>query len=268
MKRVAYTRGNHQLTRGSPYTVSGTLRSAGDHWAAPPQRTRAQVIPFGEAAFLVELGGEPDLTVNARVHALAAALDTAPPPALRTLIPAYTSLLVEFDPLVVDPAVVETAIYSTVERPLAAGARPGRPRIVPTVYGGKYGPDLDAVAALVGLTPSEVVARHAGSEQTVYMLGFAPGFPYLGDLPPELSVPRLETPRERVPAGSVAIAGRQTGIYPCATPGGWRILGRTPIRLFDERRDPPAYLAPGDRVRFAPIAPSEWERHAGVAADW
>ncbi len=230
--------------------------------------SKVRIRPFGEAALLVELGEEPELTVNGRVHALAAALDARPLPGLRSLVPAYTSLLVEFDPLLADPTEVEAAIRARLERTSAAAPLPGRYRTIPTVYGGEFGPDLNEVAALVGLSPTEVIERHSGTEQRVYMLGFAPGFPYLGDLPPELALPRLATPRERVPAGSVAIAGRQTGIYPRPTPGGWRLLGRTPLTLFDERRTPPAYLAPGDRVRFVPIAPGEWARYAGPAPDW
>jgi KipI family sensor histidine kinase inhibitor len=130
------------------------------------------------------------------------------------------------------------------------------------VYGGEWGPDLDEVAARLGLTPTEVVAQHTAAELRVYMLGFSPGFPYLGDLPETLALPRRATPRERVPVGSVAIAERQTGIYSREMPGGWHVLGRTPVPLFQEDRRPPAYLAPGDRVRFVAIDASDWERYA------
>ena len=132
------------------------------------------------------------------------------------------------------------------------------------MYGGEWGPDLEDVADRLGLSPNDVVARHTGSELTVYMLGFSPGFPYLGDLPDSLALPRRTTPRERVPVGSVAIAERQTGIYSREMPGGWHLLGRTPVALFDEHRDPPSYLAPGDRVRFVAIAAGDWERYASA----
>ena len=230
-------------------------------------------MPFGEAALLVELGGSARARgayreTNARVHALAAALEAAPPAGLGSLTPGYTSLLVQFDPLVAEPAPIAAAIrdllhgLGPVERP------PGRVHEIPTVYGGECGPDLERVARRLGLSPTEVVSRHTAAEQSVYIIGFAPGFPYLGDLPPELALPRRSTPRERVPAGSVAIAGRQTGIYPRSTPGGWHLLGRTPLVLFDPTRDPPAYLRPGDRVRFVAIEPNEWDHHAGPAPDW
>ena len=129
----------------------------------------------------------------------------------------------------------------------------GRLRAIPVVYGGEEGPDLADVAALTGLSDAEVVERHAATELRVLFDGFAPGFAYLGDLPIELRVARLDTPRTRTPAGSVAIAGPMSGVYPATLPGGWRIIGRTPVTLFDPRRDPPAYLLPGDRVRFEPI---------------
>jgi KipI family sensor histidine kinase inhibitor len=228
-----------------------------------------RIRPFGEAALLVELGDEPDLATNARVHALARALDRPPPAGLRSLVPGYVSLLIELDPLAGDLAAIEAVVRARAgEIELAAAAPARRQRVVPTVYGGEFGPDLAEVAARTGLPPAEVVARHVAEPQTVYMLGFSPGFPYLGDLPPQLALPRRDRPRERVPLGSVAIAERQTGIYTRETPGGWHLLGRTPLVLFDERRDPPAYLRPGDQVRFVAIAAEAWERYAGPPADW
>ncbi len=227
-----------------------------------------RVVPFGDAAVLVELADTPDLEVNRRVHALATALQAAPPPGLRSLVPAYVSLLVELDPLTADPARAAALLQRRLEEAVPAASRQPRLRAVPVVFGGEYGPDLEGVAQLTGLSPSDVVDRFLGVEQTVYMLGFSPGFPYLGDLPPELATPRLESPRERVPVGSVAIAGRQTGIYSSPTPGGWRLLGRSPIALFDPRRHPPAYFAPGDRVRFRPIGALDWDRYAGPPEDW
>ena len=227
-----------------------------------------RVRPFGEAALLVEFGDVPDLELNARVHALAHSLDTSPLPDMRDVIPGYVSLLVEFDPLQVD---LETAVGVLRQRigqiePTSSAA--GRVRTIPTVYGGEHGPDLDEVAARVHLSVEDVIARHTGAEQRVYMLGFSPGFPYLGDLPAELALPRRDTPRERVPVGSVAIAERQTGVYSRQMPGGWHVLGRTPLPLFDEDRSPPAYLAPGDRVRFVSIPVSDWSRYSELPGDW
>ena len=168
--------------------------------------------------------------------------------------PAYASILVDFDPRVIRHAGVEQAATEIFAQ--AAGAAFPEPRTVevPVFYGGENGPDLESVAALTGHTPDEVVAIHSGAGYLVYFLGFSPGFPYLGGLPESIAAPRLETPRKRVPAGSVAIGGRQTGVYPLASPGGWRIIGRTPLHLFDAAADPPALLQMGDHVRFVPLA--------------
>jgi len=171
-------------------------------------------------------------------------------PGVTNVHPAYASILIDFDPLAIRHSGVERAAAELFAE--AAAAPVPEPRLVeiPVVYGGEYGPDLEGVAALTGLTPDEVVAIHSGAEYLVYFLGFSPGFPYLGGMPESIAAPRLETPRRRVPAGSVAIGGRQTGVYPMASPGGWRIIGRTPLRLFDLAADPPVLLQMGDRVRF------------------
>lgn len=236
---------------------------------APRTTTRwPRLTRFGEGALLVEWAATPARAPNARVHAFANALRQADLEGVVALVPGAVSLLVELDPLA-DVEGAEERVHTLLAR--AAPRQPvaaGRLREVPVVYGGGWGPDLEEVAAQVGLSPAEVVRRHSSAELVVYMLGFAPGFPYLGDLPAALALPRRPTPRERVPAGSVAIAGRQTGIYPRASPGGWHLIGRTPLVLFDARRDPPAYLAPGDRVRFRPVAPTAWDTLAGPAGDW
>ena len=167
--------------------------------------------------------------------------------------PAYASILVDFDPLRVDRRDVERAAAELFAQAAAAVWPEPRTVEIPVAYGGEYGPDLEAVAALTGLTPDQVVALHSSAEYLVYFLGFSPGFPYLGGMPESIAAPRLETPRRRVPAGSVAIGGRQTGVYPMASPGGWRIIGRTMLRLFDPDAVPPALLRMGDHVRFVPI---------------
>jgi KipI family sensor histidine kinase inhibitor len=171
-------------------------------------------------------------------------------PGLVNLHPAYESILVDFDPLRTDAAVIERAICESLLA--AAGDAEPPPRLVeiPVHYDGC---DLEDVARLTGLAPWEVVRRHSSAEYSVRFLGFSPGFPYLSGLPPDLAVPRLTAPRKRVPAGSVAIGGAQTGVYPVASPGGWRIIGRTSLALFDPGMDPPALLAMGDRVRFVEV---------------
>ena len=221
-------------------------------------------LAAGEAALVVEFADEISPEANGRVLALAAALRRRPLPGLVEAVPSYRSLLVHYNPL----RLAEERLRRHVERLLAveaqsgAEAAPGRLREVPTVYGGELGPDLPSVAAIAGLGEAEVVRLHSETVYTVYMIGFLPGFPYLGILPEALTTPRLEAPRLVVPAGSVAIAGRQTGIYPLDSPGGWRIIGRTPLCLFDPQRDPPAYLGPGDRVRFVPVAAADFARLA------
>jgi len=164
--------------------------------------------------------------------------------------PAYASILIDFDPLRIGRFEMERTALDLFAQAAAAPWPEPRTVEIPVAYGGEYGPDLEAVAALTGHTPDEVVEIHSSAEYLVYFLGFSPGFPYLGGMPESIAAPRLETPRKRVPAGSVAIGGRQTGVYPIASPGGWRIIGRTPLRLFDPDADPPVLLQMGDRVRF------------------
>lgn len=205
------------------------------------------IRPFGESALLVELGS-PE-----RAQALASSISTDGIPGIVAVVPGAESVLVELDPRAIEPERVALALEERRAR-TAEAAPGGRQRRIPVIYGGEHGPDLADVAELCGLSQAEVVARHAATELRVLFLGFAPGFAYLGGLPDELHVPRLATPRTRTPAGSVAIAGSMTGIYPADLPGGWRVIGRASLVLFDPRRDPPAHLAPGDTVRFEPIS--------------
>lgn len=211
---------------------------------------------------LVELDGPT------RAQALATSMRTRPPAGLVAAIPALQSLVIEFDPLQTDAAAIERALLGQVSTLDAAPGAAARVRTIPVAYGGEFGPDLEEVARLTGLSPEAVIAAHVATELTVLFDGFAPGFAYLGELPAVLHVPRLATPRIRTPRGSVAIAGAMSGIYPAELPGGWRVIGRTPIDLFDATRDPPAYLVPGDRVRFEPFAHDAWDRYARTAGDW
>ena len=200
------------------------------------------IRPFGEAALLVELGS-PE-----RAQALAASLRATPISGVVEAVPGLESVLVELAQPGADPDTLVPALVDLVAS-LSVAHEPGQMHVIPVVYDG---PDLADVAALAGLTTDEVVALHGAVELRVLFSGFAPGFAYLGDLPPRLRVDRMETPRTRTPAGSVAIAGRMSGIYPADLPGGWRVIGRTDMTLFDPRRDPPVTLLPGDRVRFEP----------------
>jgi len=216
--------------------------------------------PAGERGMVVELGESIDPETNAAVRALAAALESGDVPGLRELVPTYRSLGVEYDPEAIGWEALAAKILAALETIERGGPPPGRVVEIPTRYGGEHGPDLADVAVHAGLSPEEVVRLHAGTEYPVYMLGFTAGFAYLGGLPEALHTPRLASPRTRVPRGSVGIGGGQTGVYPAETPGGWRLIGRTPLSLFDPHRDPPTPIRPGDRVRFAPIGEAEYRR--------
>ena len=177
---------------------------------------------------------------------------------IRSIHPAYDSLLLTFDPLAVGPEPTAELVRCLIKRKDTVAFAGPRTVEIPVCYEGEMAPDLGDVAAHCGLSIEEVVRIHSRSEYLVYFLGFSPGFPYLGDLPKELAAPRLKTPRLRVAAGSVAIGGRQTGIYPVDSPGGWRLIGRTPLPLFTPEKNPPTFLQMGDRVRFVPITTKEF----------
>lgn len=212
--------------------------------------------PLGDRALRIRFGDRIDVDLNQRVHALAAHLRAQRPAWLCDIVPAYASLGLYLEPEAIDaPDPLEFALNwarAQLDALSATQAPAPGPRIEIRVrYGNEDGPDLTAVAAACGLSPDEVIARHLAPEYRVAMLGFAPGFPYLLGLDPALALPRRAQPRRSVSAGSVAIGGAQTGIYPRSGAGGWHLIGRTEAILFDPKRDPPALLQPGDRVRFA-----------------
>ena len=217
----------------------------------------------GDAALVVEFGEEISLEINRQVHILAHALERNLFPGLREAVPSYRSLLVHYDPLQLSCEEVKVFVSGVLQK--CKEVLPLESRLVklPTVYGGEFGPDIEFVAEHNGLSVEAVVQIHSSVTYTVYMLGFTPGFPYMGTLSEAIVTPRLSTPRKSVPAGSVGIAGSQTGIYPIATPGGWRLIGRTPVTLFDLERSPPTVLRPGDQVQFVPI-PAMEEAASGV----
>ncbi|MGE5359224.1 MAG: 5-oxoprolinase subunit PxpB [Bacteroidales bacterium] len=218
-----------------------------------------RIAPAGDAALVVELGEGIDDAVNRRVHALARALEHAGIDGLIDLVPTYRSLLVCYDPVRARFAMLESLVRDALGALDRTNAQPARVVEIPTCYGGEHGPDLPFVASHARLAPDEVVRVHAAGRYTVFMMGFSPGFAYLGGMPPEIAAPRLKTPRTRIPAGSVGIAQQQTGIYPVESPGGWQLIGRTPLLLFDPRRTPPTTLQPGDTIRFVPIDAERYE---------
>ncbi len=235
--------------------------------------------PAGDCAVSALFGDTIDPVVNRKIRKTRQRLADANISGITELIPAYCSLLVCYDPL--------EQSYSTVCRSIKECAEyaqdtddtaESRIRIVeiPTVYGGRcngeyggeedFAPDLPAVARHTGLTEKEVITLHSSTDYLVYMLGFMPGFAYLGGMNPRLAAPRLPTPRSKIPAGSVGIAGMQTGIYPSASPGGWQIIGRTPLILYDDTKEPPALLSAGDYVRYIPITIAKfWEIKENIA---
>lgn len=227
------------------------------------------VESWSEDALLLRFGESIDIALNAEVHAAARVLRAAELPGVLDIAPAYASILLRFDPAARGDADGGLP-HERLEQALRAILRDAPPPVqamhdtgdavveIPVCYGGAHGPDLEALAARAGMSPGEVVARHGAGVYTVAMLGFAPGFPYLLGLDPALHMPRRATPRTRVPAGSVAIGGAQTGIYPRELPGGWNLIGRTPLSLFDPRRGRPCLLAPADRVRFRVITADEF----------
>lgn len=206
---------------------------------------------MGDAAVLVELGSTLDPALNARVHALARRVETMR--GVTVSVPGYATLLVEYDPPRCDYGELCREIENALTGTETEIAQESRVVEIPMQYGGEFGPDLDFVARHNGITTGEVIARHTARLYRVFMLGFAPGFPYLGITDEKIAAPRLETPRPRVRAGSVAVAGRQTGIYPRESPGGWRLIGHTAVILFDPTREPPALLRAGDSVRFVAL---------------
>jgi KipI family sensor histidine kinase inhibitor len=210
------------------------------------------LLPVGDGAVCVELGDVIDAELNARVRALARELAEAPVPGQLEAVPTYRSLLLFYEPGAVGWPELRHELLRRASAVRAEAGQTGARHAIPTRYGGEDGPDLASLAGRLGLGEDELVRLHAGSEYTALMLGFMPGFAYLDALDPALESARLVTPRVRVPAGSVAVAGRQTAVYPAASPGGWNLIGRTAQCLFDPRLASPALIMPGDRVRFVP----------------
>ena len=211
---------------------------------------KPRLLPLGDSALLVRFGDEIDPGVNQSVHALDALLGADKPAGVIETVPAYATLLVHYDPLALTYAQAADWVNKQMDKVRSAVSRKPRRVEVPVRYGGEQGPDLVFVAAYHQLSVQEVLRIHTSSEYIVYMMGFTPGFPYMGKLDDLIATPRLETPRTRVAAGSVGIAGAQTGIYPIDSPGGWRIIGRTKLQLFDLQMDPAFLFSPGDTVQF------------------
>jgi KipI family sensor histidine kinase inhibitor len=213
---------------------------------------KVRFLSAGDRALVVEFGDRVDQALSEGVLRLDAMIRSSAPARIVETVPTFRSLAIYYDPLVTSRGELQRAIAPLLDLgdDPRASARLWR---VPVCYEGEFAPDLAEVARLTGLTPNEIVALHSGTRFHVYMLGFLPGFPYLGDLPPQLALPRRADPRLRVPAGSISIATTLTAIYPYESPGGWHLIGATPIRMFDPEQPKPALFAPGDAVKFQPI---------------
>ena len=226
---------------------------------------------MGDRALVIEFGDRADPELSASIAAAAQHLRAAPPPGVLDIVPTYTTLALHYDPVAIgvgstpyDALIqrIETWLHAQADAKLS----PGSLVEIPVCYGGIYGEDLDEVARQHGLTPAEVATIHAGTDYRVYMLGFVPGFAFLGDVDARIATPRRDTPRPRVPAGSVGIGGDKTGVYPLETPGGWHVIGRTPAKMFTPKAEPPCLLDAGDTVRFVAISQTEFDALSGGRA--
>lgn len=215
-----------------------------------------RLLSAGDTALVAELGDTADREINGRVLALAGRVEAARIAGIVELVPTFRSLMIHYEPTAVSAAALSEQV-AVLARDLEVAEIPGRDIELPTCYEGDLAPDLEHVARETKLAPAEVVALHAAVTYRVYCLGFLPGYPYMGDTDRRLYLPRRETPRVRVPMGSVCIAVGQTGVYSLDSPGGWHLIARTPTRLFDVRSARPVLLSPGDRVRFRPISRAE-----------
>lgn len=217
-----------------------------------------KVFPLGDAAMVIEFAEQSSSELRRRIQACSQAVQASSMSAILSAVPAYTTLTVHFDPIQGSYETVKAEILSKLAQCEAPAEQKARTVEIPVCYAEPFALDLRSVAEAVGLTPQEVVSLHSCAVYEVAMIGFVPAFPYLVGLPAPLRLARRATPRRAVPAGSVAIAGEQTGIYPLETPGGWHIIGRTPLKLFQPQVSPPSLLRSGDRVQFYPISEREF----------
>lgn len=218
-----------------------------------------RMLTAGEQGLVIEFGSVIDAAVNQRVHCAARAINAELSELLTEVVPTYRSLAVYFDPLLIRRSELIERIEALLQA-LPESEEQGAARIVkiPVCYGGEFGPDLEFVAAHNGLAAEEVISIHASTPYLVYMLGFTPGFPYLGGMSERIATPRLATPRTKIPAGSVGIAGNQTGFYPIESPGGWQLIGRTPLKAFRPEAAQPFLFAAGDYLQFSPVSALEY----------
>jgi KipI family sensor histidine kinase inhibitor len=219
-----------------------------------------RLSPSGDLALVASFGNEISEVLNTKVRSLMLALEKVGVEGIVEMTPTYCSLMIHYNPIQISYSALCAKVLDVVKALDDIELPPPKVIEIPTLYGGDSGPDLDYVASHNGLTPEEVVQIHASGTYRIYMLGFTPGFPYLGGMDERIATPRLETPRTKISGGSVGIAGAQTGIYPIDSPGGWQIIGRTPLALYDPQREEPILLQAGESIRFVPIDQETYDR--------
>lgn len=219
-----------------------------------------RIVPAGDSSILIEFGDEINEEINRKISMVVQLMREQQIEGVVDIIPAFSSLLVNYDPRIVSYDKMKKRLRELAKMDFKAGAYPKRVFEIPVCYGGSYGPDLGTIASHAGLSEEEVIRIHSSTDYLIYMLGFLPGFCYLGGLDERIHTPRLANPRKNISAGSVGIGGSQTGIYPLDSPGGWQLMGMTPVKTYDPEREVPILFAAGDYIRFFPIDEGEYQR--------
>lgn len=222
-----------------------------------------KIMTAGDSSILIQFGNSIDPDINARIAATVQLMKEQHIEGVVDIIPAFCSLLINYDPRVISYDEMKTRMEKILSVEIAAGARRKKVYEIPVCYGGEFGPDLPTIAEHAGLSEQEVIDIHSSTDYLIYMLGFLPGFTYLGGLDERIHTPRLANPRIRIPAGSVGIGGSQTGIYPMDSPGGWQLMGMTPVKTYDPDREVPILVEAGDYIRFVPVDRAEYDRIKG-----